>query len=239
MKSPVQNGDLSKYYQKIYQAQDKILKTLFQKNYSHNFYLTGGTALNRFYYQVRYSDDLDFFSNENQLFREDIRLVMELLEGAGFPFLKEIESRDFVRLILFPEDVKLKIDFVNDRVYRYGKPCYCHGIRLDNLINILTNKICAIISRDEPKDVADLITISLNENFIWDEIVSIAQKKENFEKFFLIERLKNFPPQLFDVCSFIKEETKILYSKILPKLIENLIKGEKNSLPIFWKNFFI
>ena len=230
MTSPVLNGELDKYYEKIYKAQDKVLKVLFQKGYSHNFYLTGGTALNRFYYPVRYSEDLDFFSNENHLFREDIRLVIELFEKFNLPFVKEIDSRDFVRLVFFPEDEKLKADFVNDRVYRYGTSCYINNFRIDNIINILTNKICAIVSRDEPKDVVDLLTICVNEDFIWDEVISIAQKKENFEKFFLIERLKSFPLELFDTCSFIKKETKEVYRKIFPNLIENLIKGERNFL---------
>ncbi|OAG27580.1 nucleotidyl transferase AbiEii/AbiGii toxin family protein [Thermodesulfatator autotrophicus] len=136
MKSPEQSGDLYKYYQKVYQAQDKVLGIVFKKNFSHNFYLTGGTALNRFYYQVRYSDDLDFFNNENQLFREDLRLVIDLFEEAGFSFSKEVDSRDFVRLVIFPQDIRLKVDFVNDRVYRYGKSCYLHDIRLDNVIKL-------------------------------------------------------------------------------------------------------
>ena len=32
------------------------------------FYLTGGTALNRYYFRCRYSDDLDFFVNNDDDF---------------------------------------------------------------------------------------------------------------------------------------------------------------------------
>jgi len=42
----------------------------------------------------------------------------------------------------------------------------------------LTDKICAIVSRDEPKDVADFFTIALNEDFIWDEVIGIAKKRK-------------------------------------------------------------
>ena len=70
MKFQERNGNLHKYYKKVYLLQDKILQVVFEKTSEHNFYLTGGTALNRFYYPARYSEDLDFFTNENALFRK-------------------------------------------------------------------------------------------------------------------------------------------------------------------------
>jgi len=230
MKSPEQNGNLHKYYEELYRLQDKILQIVFEKAPEHNFYLTGGTALNRFYYPVRYSEDLDFFTSENSLFREDLRLIMENFQKYGVNFLKEIDSRDFVRLVFFPENIRVKVDFVNDRVYRYGRYVYRNHRRLDNIMNILTNKICAIVARDEAKDVADILTIALHESFVWDEVIFIAQKKENFEKFFLVERLKSFPPELLDICFFIKKEFNLMYKKLLPKLIENLLEGKDNYL---------
>ncbi len=72
----------------------------------------------------------------------------------------------------------MKVDFVNDYIYRYGSFYYHQGKRLDNILNILTDKICAIVSRDEPKDVADFFTIALNEDFIWDEVIGIAKKRK-------------------------------------------------------------
>jgi predicted nucleotidyltransferase component of viral defense system len=237
MKFQEQSGNLHKYYEKIYRLQDKILQIVFEKTTEHNFYLTGGTALNRFYYPVRYSEDLDFFTNENTLFREDLRFIMDSFQKYKISFLKEVDFRDFVRLLLFSEDIKLKVDFVNDRVYRYGKSVYYKQMRLDNVINILTNKICAILSRDEAKDVADLLTIAICENFVWDEIIAVAQKKEKFEKFFLVERLKSFPLELLDTCHFIKTEFKIRYKELLPELIKNLIEGTENKLNKFCSLF--
>lgn len=214
-----------------------MLQVLFPEEIFHNFYLTGGTALNRFYYPVRYSEDLEFFTNENSIFREEVRLIMEALEKAKIPFLKTVDIRDFVQLVCFPEKENLKIYFVNDRVYRYGKFTYIQGIRIDSIINILANKICSVVSKDEAKDVADLITICLNEDFVWDEMIEIAQKKEGFEKLVLVERLKSFPTQLFASCDFIKESIEKLYSSLIPMVIEDIIKGEKNSLKNLHKIF--
>lgn len=44
----------------LYPLQDKVLKIIERAN--SPFYLTGGTALSRFYYPIRFSDDLDFRS---------------------------------------------------------------------------------------------------------------------------------------------------------------------------------
>ncbi|ABS44734.1 conserved hypothetical protein [Campylobacter jejuni subsp. doylei 269.97] len=48
----------------MYKTQDKILDLVAKENL--DFYLTGGTALQRFHYnQFRFSDDLDFFLINN------------------------------------------------------------------------------------------------------------------------------------------------------------------------------
>ena len=71
------NGNISakdqQFYKKLYLFQDAILQAIFKKTRNHNFYLTGGTALNRFYFPARYSDDLDFFNPVNKFFREDLK----------------------------------------------------------------------------------------------------------------------------------------------------------------------
>lgn len=51
--------------------QDEILGLVFAEN--TEFYLTGGTCLNRFYFEKRYSDDLDFFTNFSDTFPYAVR----------------------------------------------------------------------------------------------------------------------------------------------------------------------
>ena len=67
------------YYQnKVYPFQDKILEMVDGANV--DFYLTGGTALSRFYLNHRYSDDLDFFVNNHAAFNEQCKQVLSGLE---------------------------------------------------------------------------------------------------------------------------------------------------------------
>ena len=48
-------------YKRLYALQDRVLEKIF--SFKHDLYLTGGTCLSRFYHEIRYSDDLDFFVN--------------------------------------------------------------------------------------------------------------------------------------------------------------------------------
>ena len=55
-----------KDYSKLYLLQDKFLSWWVALDLP--FYLTGGTALGRFYLNHRYSEDLDFFVNNEPEF---------------------------------------------------------------------------------------------------------------------------------------------------------------------------
>jgi len=56
------------YYNRLYAFQDEIMKVVHRQEV--DFYLTGGTALSRFYLNHRYSDDLDFFINQAPDFKK-------------------------------------------------------------------------------------------------------------------------------------------------------------------------
>jgi len=51
------------YTDKLYLLQNEILTIVQSKR--KGFYLTGGTALSRFYLEHRFSDHLDFFINND------------------------------------------------------------------------------------------------------------------------------------------------------------------------------
>lgn len=139
----------------LYRLQDKVLSIVF--SVETGFYLTGGTCLHRFYQEQRYSDGLDLFSNDNLLFRDDVRLIRRALDHAALHLDVVVDSRDFVRLLVAD---MLKVDLVNDRGYRVGGSVRAGGnIVLDNIDNIGANKICALLGRDDPKDIFDLYTI--------------------------------------------------------------------------------
>ena len=187
-------------YTRLYDLQDKILSLVF--SCENQFYLTGGTALHRFYYDARYSDDLDFFANNADNFTEDVNEILDKLNDAGFKVHKVASSKDFYRFLI---DDLLQVDFVNDRVYRHQKSLIINQMRIDNKINILTNKLGAIIDRDEEKDIFDLFCLASHEKFNWNEVLKIANKKSVVEKDILIYRLKSFPIKWLEKIKKIKD----------------------------------
>jgi predicted nucleotidyltransferase component of viral defense system len=62
------------YYKELYSLQDKFLSELYSQD--SPFYLTGGTALSRFYLKHRWSDDLDFFVNNDSNFVDKSRFII-------------------------------------------------------------------------------------------------------------------------------------------------------------------
>ena len=175
-------------YQALYTLQDQILSHVMALE--NDFYLTGGTALHRFYCHHRYSIDLDFFVSNSPLFYESVNEILELLSNKQYEIKQEVVFRDFYRIRI---NQLLQVDFVNDRVYRYGKSNLISTFRIDNPVNILTNKITALMSRDEEKDFFDLFCCAFHMQFDWKSILEIANKKARVEKDILIYRISSFP----------------------------------------------
>lgn len=186
----------------LYSLQDKVLSLVF--SLESGFYLTGGTCLHRFYHEDRYSVDLDLFSSDNNLFRQDSRNVLKALEVAKIRFELIVDTRDFIRITAEDE---LGIDLVNDRVFRAGESIrHKSGILLDNIQNISANKICAVLGRDDPKDVFDLYSINVRHSPDWCRILDYAAKKCVIDPEMLCFRLNSFPLELIEMVNVVSRD---------------------------------
>ncbi len=206
-------------YVKLYELQDKVLDIVFDTE--SIFYLTGGTCLSRFYYEKRYSDDLDFFTHANIEFNRGIREIKIAL-SKKFTVVEEVTSKDFIRFKI--EDL-LQIDFVNDRIMRYESLNYLdNGYIIDNCKNIFANKITAVIGRDNPKDIFDIYLLDKFTDFDFQEIITVAHEKAGFSNDDLIIRLKTFP--LFLLKNIVLKDLSFLddFDKEYKQLIEHIEK---------------
>jgi len=205
-------------YAKLYALQDKVLDVLFKTE--DIFYLTGGTCLSRFYHEKRYSDDLDFFSDAEPRFKMGIKNIKQALEKQGFIIIEDANTKDFVRWTI---DTTLQVDFINDRVYRHDEALILeNGYHLDNIENILANKLNTIIDRDEVKDIFDIYLISKFHTFEWKDILDIAQKKASFALEDLAIRLKTFPMPLIDNIRLVDADFLKHFKEEFPLLIEEI-----------------
>jgi hypothetical protein len=157
------------------------------------FYLSGGTALSRQYLQHRFSDDLDFFTNQNPDFQKEVEKIIKHLSAK---FKLEISTLDqsFVRIFIVENEVSLKLEWINDVAYSFGEKKQCELFhRLDNWQNILSNKLSAL-SRNEPKDISDILFICKKFEFSWAEVIYQAKEKDMWVEEIEISRtIMNLP----------------------------------------------
>ena len=185
-------------YKKLYALQDEVLDIVFEVE--NEFYLTGGTCLSRFYKEVRYSDDLDFFTNASPRYAFAVKNIKIALQKK-FTVIVEVESKDFNRFMI--NDL-LQLDFINDIAVRYKDIVVLkNNYLIDNVENILSNKITAIIGRDNPKDIFDIYLISKYYSFSWSDILESAHLKAVFNDDELLLRLKTFPVDLLSKINII------------------------------------
>ncbi len=208
-------------HSELYILQDAVLKAVVEAHTS--FYLTGGTCLHRFYVQWRHSEDLDFFSSDNDLFRDDVRLALDALSFHGLTFERSVNSRDFVRILV---QGRLKTDFVNDRVYRHGRSVRTQeGLMLDNIENMAANKICAVLGRDEPKDIFDLVAIHAMNSANWTEILNHARKKCVFQTEELEARFKSFPLNQLTLLPVFSSDTLSHVLTAYPRMVSRILQA--------------
>lgn len=178
-------------YNNLHNLQDRVLDVVFSLD--NTFYLAGGTCLNRFYQQKRYSCHLDLFCHDTPLSRNDIKALHHELKN-NHSVETVVDSRDFVRYMV---DSLLQVDLVNDRVKQIHRPVITdQGYRIDTVENILSNKLTAVMGRDNPKDIFDIYLICSYYSFKWEQILSDAREKLVFQKEDLVMRLKTFPVSL-------------------------------------------
>ncbi len=155
--------------------QQELLRFLFSDPWFRRyFYLTGGTALSAFYLFHRYSEDLDFFTHQN-----DMMPVHALIETAssklGLSFERVQSYPNFARYLIGGE---LKVDLVTDVGFRVGVPELIEDFMVDSLKNIAVNKVCCLLGRLEVKDYVDLYFLFKNFQFDIFELLTLGQQKD-------------------------------------------------------------
>lgn len=206
-------------YKKLYEFQDMVLRLVYETE--KEFYLTGGTCLSRFYFEKRYSDDLDFFAQSSNRFHFAVKNILYQLKNI-FSVVTEVDSKDFIRLKI---NTILQLDFVNETLPHFKDIIITEeNFIIDNLDNILSNKLCAVIGRDNPKDVFDIFLIYKMHTFSWQEVLKAAHKKAYFSDDDLIIRLKTFPRNLLKNIKLLDEDFLDDFDEIYIKIINEIIR---------------
>jgi len=228
------------YLEKLYPLQDGVLKTVNALNTP--FYLTGGTALSRFYFHHRYSDDLDLFVNDDPGFDQYIQAIITSLterqrcEGFILDRQSLKKGEHFTQFFIehsFPSgpNVTLKVDLINDIATRFGTLVTDSILgKIDDWRNILSNKLCAIF-RFEAKDIVDLATIAQNKSFDWTKILAEAKEKEaGIDPLEIHRILTSFPVSELQYIKWIDPIDPDRFIGICLQMAEDILLGRTNTL---------
>lgn len=223
------------YKKKLYPLQDGVFKIV--KDLNLPFYLTGGTALSRIYFNHRYSDDLDFFVNQDPNFKIYVKSFLEYFNNpdAGINFGLNIEriniTENFAQFFVCEEETELKIDFVNDLAVRFDSVVKDkHFGKVDSIRNILSNKISALY-RFEIKDYVDIWFIAKNYKFSWRELINEAKQKEvAVDPLEIFHLFKSFPFESLDAIKWIKPVDYNRIKEDFHGIAEDIVNGSDNSL---------
>ena len=221
----------SEYYEEmLYPLQDGVMNIM--SKIGVGFYLTGGTALSRGYFNHRYSDDLDFFVNDNLEYHSQVNEALTKLKEAGYFW---DENYDYLRAERFTtlkigwnkSDTLLKLDFVNDIDVQFGgiieTPLY---YRTDSTRNILSNKLTCLF-RFAGKDVADIREIANHTNVNWKEAVYEARNKDlGIDAKIICDILRGIPEHEFDKVEWIKKPSWEEFYADIERIVKEIINGE-------------
>lgn len=210
--------------------QQLFLNLLGKQFFSKKFYLSGGTALTAFYIPYRFSEDLDFFSEEEIQVDEITAFLQSIKNTLGF------ESFDFntsfnrnLFFLKFPNET-LKLEFTYYPFKRLGNSKEESGVMVDNIEDIAVNKLFTIYQTPRSRDFMDLYMIIKRYGFSIDDLIKKAKIKFDSHidplklgtQFHLAMELKDYP-NLIDQLKdrewqdFFKVEAKKLGQEIIEK----------------------
>ena len=181
-----------------------LLQLLTEPTIEQHFFLTGGTALAVFYLAHRVSNDLDLFSRTPQNLA-DLHFWIKRIWPQESVVIKQ--SPNFLSCLIRETKVDLVIDSLSIEEERPSVGFENgHRLHIDTMQSIVSNKLCACVSRTEPKDYVDLYVILKKLPEIrFETVYSGAQAKD---------AIFDDPPtaafQLEEGLALIKEKPEII-----------------------------
>jgi len=190
--------------------QKKILLLYSEIPDREAFYLTGGTALSAFFLEHRRSNDLDFFTDVEELVMPFAQRLEESLKKEGLKVERLRGFRSFMELSVSSENDSTVIHFALDSPFRFEQPSDIKeipGVKIDSLIDMATNKLLALFGRAELRDFLDIYFL-VRDHYTKDELIEKSARKDpGFDLYWLgvaIERINEFSEDSPDLHLLIR-----------------------------------
>ena len=189
---------------------------------NNDFFLTGGSALSIFYFDHRYSYDLDLFSEKSKDLYLVNKQVTHVADKIGAKVEKVSTSPLFCRYALSRDGQTEIVDFVLEKV----PPVFNHkntygNIVVDTLEEIGINKICALVGRSEIKDIVDLYFIARSGFSVTENIENARKKDGGVDPSVLSFLLDQIPLDTVE-CQFVADFDEASFRDFVSKLKNDL-----------------
>lgn len=144
-----------------------------------HYYLTGGTALAEYYLHHRLSEDIDLFTDTEEVNQSAVQSYLKKISPVMQ--IATIQPKIFLGLasylLTFTDQTKLKIDFNYYPFPRIENGKNFHGLAIDSLRDIATNKLHTIYMKPRSRDFIDLYLILDREKYVLEKLIMDAKIK--------------------------------------------------------------
>ena len=160
---------------KLSALQRDVLRSFFARE--HRFFLSGGGALVGFHLGHRETEDLDLFVLQDVL-AEGARTLAHVAQELSASLEIVTDSSDFKRFVIRRGMETLKVDLVHETATQQFKDkLEIDGIRVDPPLEILSNKLCTLLSRGEIRDLVDVFVLE-QAGYRMEDALGAAMQKD-------------------------------------------------------------
>jgi len=154
--------------------QRAVLEAFFRRE--RGFFLSGGGALAGFYLGHRETHDLDLFTVEASL-EPGASALREAADELGAAVERLQTAPDFQRWLVRRGSEAIVVDLVRERVPQlHADKRHVGALLIDPPEEIMANKLCALLSRAEIRDLVDVMALERAGYRVEDQIVGANRK---------------------------------------------------------------
>lgn len=137
--------------------QSAVLEAFFKVEGA--FFLSGGAALVGFYLHHRETTDLDLFTASAEAFERSRFVLPNVIEEMGAVLEARQDSPGFRRVVIQRGEEELVVDLVRDIGPQLHEKREVQGIVIDSIEEIFSNKLTTLVSRQEIRDLVDVLEL--------------------------------------------------------------------------------
>ncbi len=164
--------------------QKEVLELISKEKYfTQRFYLAGGTALAEFYLKHRLSEDLDLFSEKQEV--NPIPIIRFFESKSKILKLVKIETKRVMglyTLFLHFQDKKiLKVDFNYYPFPLIEKGLKFNNLTIEDIYDIGVDKVHTVIIKPRARDFIDIYFIIKEKGYGFEELLMQAKAKFDWD----------------------------------------------------------